>query len=73
MRLLNFRNNGKTQYDEIIERTMYSKLQGVRGDCFKQMCVQWTLKTPQGPSVYNPVTRKDEVSSVMLNQSLKKS
>lgn len=73
MRLLSFRYNGRTQCDEIIKRTVYFKLKGVRGNCFKQICVQWTLETPQVPSVYNPVTRKDVVSSAMLNLSLKKS
>lgn len=70
MRLLSFRYNGGIQCDE---RIVYSKLQGVRRDCFKQMCVQWILETPKGPSVYNTVTRKDVVGSLMLNQSLKKS
>lgn len=70
MRLLSFRYNGGIQCDE---RIVYSKLQGARRDCFKQMCVQWILETPKGPSVYNTVTRKDVVGSLMLNQSLKKS
>lgn len=73
MRLLRFRYHGGIQCDERIEGIVYSKLQGVRRDCFKQMCVQWILETPKGPSVYNTVTRKDVIGSVMLNQSLKKS